>query len=519
MKSHIRQVCSGVSRVFLAGCVIAISIHPALAALTHQYTFNDGTAKDSVGSANGTLFGTNGSIVGGQLVLANNGEPSDNPGTTGAYLDLPNHLISDAVVGGGTNAVSVEMWITMLQNRDWAAAFTAGTSVGGEDVSGGDNGDQPYIQFVPRTGDGGTGNDFRVTSNSYAGPEGFVDDQGNGNGTDLAVGTKEHIVAVFNQQGPSPGNPTLPGTLTVYRNGASMGTSPIAANLDLSNFNRADFTGTDDNIWLGRSQWGDALASERVDELRIYNSALTQSDVTASFNTGPVPVALPVLRVDRATGIVTFANPAGSSFNLKGYTITSASGELNISGWTSIDAGNGFDPDGTWTTSSLTATNIAEAVTGGTLDGGTIAGGASKSIGSAWLRTPLATDLQFTYTLNGGITGTGIIEYTGAVPKRSDLNGDGAINAADWAIFVTNNGKNFTGDSTVAAYLKGDLNGDFVSDYSDYQLFKTDFIASNGAGAFSALTGVPEPGAVPMALLAALGAICFRRRQGRVGVT
>ena len=167
----------------------------------------------------------------------------------------------------------------------------------------------------------------------------------------------------------------------------------------------------------------------------------------------------------------------------------------------------------------MTATNIAEAVTGGTLDGGTIAGGASKSIGSAWLRTPLATDLQFTYTLNGGITGTGIIEYTGAVPKRSDLNGDGAINAADWAIFVTNNGKNFTGDSTVAAYLKGDLNGDFVSDYSDYQLFKTDFIASNGAGSFSALTGVPEPGAVPMALLAALGAICFRRRQGRVGVT
>lgn len=512
MNSLFRQVCSGISRLLLAGCLLALSIQSAMAALTHQYTFNDGTAKDSVGTANGTLIGTNGSIVGGQLVLANTGEPSNNPGATGSYLDLPNGILSGAALSGGTNSFSVEMWVTMLQHRDWAALFSGGTSINGEDHSEGPNDDQPYIQFIPRTGDGGTGNDFRVTSNSYGGPEGFVDDQGNGNGTDLAVGTKEHLVAVFNQSGG------LPGTLTVFRNGVSMGSNPIAANLDLTTFQRADFTGSDENIWVGRSQWPDALVAARVDELNVYNSALTQTDVTNSFNTGPVPVALPVLRVDRATGNITFANPASSSFNLKSYSITSASGELNTTGWTSIDAGNAFDPDGTWTTSSLTATSIGEAVTGGTLDGGAIAGGAAKSIGSAWYRTPLAGDLQFTYALNGGASGTGIVEYTGAVPKRSDLNGDGLINAADWTIFATNNGKSFTGDSTVAAYLKGDLNGDFVSDYGDFQIFKTDFVAANGAGSFSTLVGVPEPTSVVMALLAVVGATWFCRRSAHEGI-
>jgi len=146
---------------------------PAFAVLTNKYTFNDGTANDSVGGQNGTVFGTNGSFSNGQLVLANTGEGSQNPGTTGAYLDLPNHLISNAALSGGTNSVSVELWITMLQNRDWAAAFTAGNSIHGENTSDCCNDDQPYVQLIPRTGDGGQGNDVRFTTNSYAAPEGF----------------------------------------------------------------------------------------------------------------------------------------------------------------------------------------------------------------------------------------------------------------------------------------------------------------------------------------------------------
>ena len=57
----------------------------AEAALTHRYSFNDGTANDSVGTAHGTLIGTNGSIAGGQLVLANNVEGSQNPGAAAPF--------------------------------------------------------------------------------------------------------------------------------------------------------------------------------------------------------------------------------------------------------------------------------------------------------------------------------------------------------------------------------------------------------------------------------------------------
>ncbi len=113
-------------------------------------------------------------------------------------------MITSAALSGG-GAVSVELWITMLQNRDWSAAFTAGINVNGEGVSDCCNGDQPYIQIIPRTGDGGLGNDFRVTSNSYAGDEGFIDDS-----TDLTVGVKQHIVAVFDQN---------TNTVKAYRNG------------------------------------------------------------------------------------------------------------------------------------------------------------------------------------------------------------------------------------------------------------------------------------------------------------
>ena len=67
-------------------------------------------------------------------------------------------------------------------------------------------------------------------------------------------------------------------------------------------------------------------------------------------------------------------NASGSDIQLKGYSVTSAAGALNSATWTSIDAGNMFDNNGTWTAQSATSMNLTESVTGGTLDGGTLAG-------------------------------------------------------------------------------------------------------------------------------------------------
>ena len=66
--------------------------------LVHRYSFNDGTANDSVGSANGTLVG-NATISGGQLVLPNT--TSAAPATD--YLQLPAGILTNSLYGNGTN--------------------------------------------------------------------------------------------------------------------------------------------------------------------------------------------------------------------------------------------------------------------------------------------------------------------------------------------------------------------------------------------------------------------------------
>jgi hypothetical protein len=140
----------------------------------------------------------------------------------------------------------------------------------------------------------------------------------------------------------------------------------------------------DDNNWLGRSQWNDPLFDGLYNEFRIYSHALDQAEVTASFNTGPDFVATPTLVVDRTTGAISVANQTTLPLQLKGYSILSTAGSLNPATWTSIDADNTFDPNGTWTAQSSTSTNLEESVTGGTLDGGSLAAAGIRSIGTPW---------------------------------------------------------------------------------------------------------------------------------------
>ena len=273
-------------QLMLGTCVVALCATTASAALVNRYSF-DGNANDSVGTANGVVMGNTASFVGGQIVLDNptgTGSGAFNNGAvpdSGAYVDFPNLTFSKAAAAGQYGAVSVELWLTIDTNRDWSAAFSAGISSGLEGNSEGGNDNFPYVQMVPRTGDGGAGNDFRVTTNGVAGPEGFVDAPGDG--TDLQPGFEEHVIAVFDQSGG------LPGTLTVYRNGALYGSATIANNLDLAAMATAFpiTTAADVNIWLGRSQWPDALLDASVNELRIYSHALTAAEAAANNGVGP----------------------------------------------------------------------------------------------------------------------------------------------------------------------------------------------------------------------------------------
>lgn len=276
-------------RQLLVGtCLLALCATSASGALVHRYTF-DGNANDSVGTAHGAVQGSTGTYAGGQIVLSNPdnvGSAAFNDGNvpaTGAYVNFPNHLIRDAAAAGQAGAVSIEMWVTMGTNRDWSALFAAGISSSlVEGNSAGGNNDFPYLQIIPRTGDGGQGNDLRVTSNGIFGNESFVDAPGDA--TDLQVGVQEHLIAVFNQSGG------LPGTITVFRNGVQYGdVAPIAANLDIG-ANATVFpitTLADVNVWLGRSMWPDSLIDASIAEFRVYSHALTLADAQTNNTLGP----------------------------------------------------------------------------------------------------------------------------------------------------------------------------------------------------------------------------------------
>lgn len=487
--------------------IVATWVSLASATLVNKYSFNDNTANDSVGGQNGVVVDNTGisRYTGGAFdISGNNGAGSNqnfsNPATVGAYIDLPNGVFTSAIDGGTFGAASLEVWFTTQQNRGWAEVFSFGTSAAGENLS---TGEGSYVALIPQSGTNPT--EFRASTRDQASTvESYIN-----NVTPLPAlptSVKQHVVYVLDHNDTN-GGINLNGTGRLYLNGVNVGSAEIATFLDSLSL-------SDVNNWLGRSQWPDPLYDGLIDEFRIYDHALTPAEVSTSSTTGPDPAPLPMLVVNRGTGGISLANQTAGNVQIKGYSVTSAAAALNPAAWTSIDAGNVFDPDGTWSTQSSTSMNLAESVTSGILDGGTLAPAASRGIGMPWIKTPIE-DLAFSFTLGDGTTGFGQVQYVGngGMPYgRSDLNGDGTVDVADWALFLPNSFTTFAGETAVGAYLKGDLDGDLDNDFRDFLLFKADFIAANGAGAFAALiSGVPEPSSLVLLVTASAMLLGVRR--------
>src|SRR5947209_5502625 len=85
---HSRAARSMIRSAAVLAAIVPTCAQPCSAALTHRYSFNDGTADDSVGTANGELV--NGApVIAGQLVF----NPNTNNGistniATGQYVNL-----------------------------------------------------------------------------------------------------------------------------------------------------------------------------------------------------------------------------------------------------------------------------------------------------------------------------------------------------------------------------------------------------------------------------------------------
>lgn len=233
----------------------------ANADLTHLYTFDDGTANDSVGDADGTLMG-DAVVSEGQVLL---------DGSSTTYVDLP----GPAIAINTYPAITLELWLTSSpanMNYTMAAVFGrtfAGASDPLSQANGGPfaNGDTwrgvHYLMLQPTRGDGH--GRVAITAQSFEAESGISAPGQINDG-------KEHMMAV-----------TVDGNnLTYYFDGSLIGTSPVGANTlaALSN----------DHAYLGRSVYpGDAYFVGSINQFGIWNNARSAEQIAVDFATARVP--------------------------------------------------------------------------------------------------------------------------------------------------------------------------------------------------------------------------------------
>ena len=171
----------------ISGLLVAAAA-PA-GALIHRYSFNDGTANDSVGKANGKL-------VGGVTVA--NGAVKFT-GKDGERIELLANG-PDGINLNTLHAVTVEAWFTVQSDRGWARVFDFGSTV----TADGEIRGAQYLFFVPHAA-------------SFDDARAVICDKPDRSGeavagTDaIAPGAETHVAVVVNEK-----------TLTLYINGAQV---------------------------------------------------------------------------------------------------------------------------------------------------------------------------------------------------------------------------------------------------------------------------------------------------------
>ncbi len=99
------------------------------------------------------------------------------------------------------------------------------------------------------------------------------------------------------------------------------------------------------------------------------------------------------------------------------------------------------------------------------------------------------------------------------IVRPADLNRDGAVNSADWVIFLAHHLTDLSGYPSGQLAELGDLDGDGDNDFDDFRAFKTDYESLYGAGALADLMrAVPEPG-TGVLLVCCLAVVALAKRH------
>ena len=265
--------------------------------LVHRWSFEEtggvGTVLvDSVGGADGELFdngGSGGIVENGQVTLE--GGPRDDSD----WVQLPANLIS--VLTDAT----IETWATQHSEQNWSRVFSFGSST-----------DNVFHMSWSR-GTNINQNEFRWNLGGAGGVNLTLQDFG-GQPTN-PFDEEVHWVVTFDDGGDEN---TI---VTIYKNGEEVASGSTANKLEMLG---------DDDIWLGRSQWGDAGANASWNEFRIYNGVMIPQAVKVSFDLGPdsgvssVPFEITNFVLDLAARTVdlTWSSRPGATYSVETGSLT-----------------------------------------------------------------------------------------------------------------------------------------------------------------------------------------------------
>lgn len=212
------------------------------AALVHRYSFNT-DASDSIGGADATLFG-DASVSGGALQLDGAGD----------YANLD----ASAIALNTFTTLTLETWWTHNDTENWQRVFDFGDTT------------SDYLFYSPVANPGRADDPNQMIGLMNGGTEQQVLE------SDYLAAGSYHMAMTFDD---------ATDTVKYYVDGALVATGTGVTNTLAS-------IGTN-NAYLGKSQYSDPELDGSIDEFRIYNTVLTDAEVTSSFTAGPNVVPEP----------------------------------------------------------------------------------------------------------------------------------------------------------------------------------------------------------------------------------
>ncbi|WP_211370402.1 LamG domain-containing protein, partial [Nonomuraea turkmeniaca] len=268
---------------------------------------------------------------------------------------------------------------------------------------------------------------YALMGSGGSGPGAFIFTSSGANAqavSDLPVNTWSHVAATYDGS-----------TLRMFVNGTQVATNPTVGSLR---------TGTSP-LRIGGNSGSGEYFSGLIDEVRIYNKALTAAQITTDMNTPVGQQGPPDTQAPTAPGSLTATGGPGSAQ----LTWTASTDNVGVTGYTvHRSATAGFTPSGANQVGSTASTSFTDSgVAAGThyyrvvaFDGSSNTSPSSNEASAVVTQSPTVTGLVAAYGMNAG-TGTTVADSSGT-------GNNGTATSATWAVGKYGQALSFNGTSS-----------------------------------------------------------------------